>query len=64
MQDFGLVPSNDVEAVKKHLATVGPLAVNVDASSFALVCLIRTFQNLIQMVELITRIPKLALAQK
>jgi len=36
VQDFGLVPSNDVEAVKKHLATVGPLAVNVDASSFAL----------------------------
>ena len=34
VKDFGLLPSNDVEAVKKHLATVGPLAVNVDASGW------------------------------
>ena len=32
-----MLPSNDLMAVKKHLATVGPLAVNLDASHFHLV---------------------------
>jgi len=36
VQDFRMLPSNDLEAVKRHLAKVGPLAVSLDASSFSM----------------------------
>lgn len=36
VQDFRMLPSNNLMAVKKHLAKVGPLAVNLDSSHFRL----------------------------